>query len=308
MALLNAAHNATGIVGFAVEVLWHGLVDTLNLLPFLFVTYLLMEFIEHRAADKFFDFAHRAGKLGPLCGSALGLIPQCGFSAAAASLYTGRVITMGTLVAVFLSTSDEMIPILIGGSVAPLTVLMIVIYKALVAVAVGFAVDGVRRLVRCREEKIDIDEICERDNCHCERGILYSAIHHTVTISLFVFAITVLINALIFFIGEDALAAINLIMPIIILINKIPYLSHLVCAIVGLVPNCAASVMLSSLYVDGLISVGAMCAGLFSGAGVGVLVLFRSNRRLIENLSVVGIITAVGFVFGIILDVLPFGI
>ena len=298
MALLHTEHS-NGLLRFADEVLLHGFLDTLNLLPFLFLTYLLMEFIEHRAGDKFLGFARSAGKLGPLCGSALGLIPQCGISAAAASLYTGRVITVGTLVAVFLSTSDEMIPILIGGDVAPTAVLLILGYKLLVAAAVGFAVDAVRRLTKCREEEINIDEICERDNCHCERGILFSAVHHTLTITAFVFAVTLAINTLIFFIGEDTLGD---------FINKIPYLAHLFCAIVGLIPNCAASVVLSSLYVDGLISAGAMCAGLFSGAGVGLLVLFRINRHVKENLAVLGIVVSVGFIFGIIFDFLPFGI
>ncbi len=295
MALLHTEHSGE-FLRFADEVLLHGLLDSLNILPFLFLTYLLMEFIEHRAGDKFFSFANRAGKLGPVAGSALGLIPQCGISAAAASLYTGRVITMGTLVAVFLSTSDEMIPILLGGDVAPLTVLLILGYKLIVAALIGFATDAVRRLIKCREEKINIDEICERDNCRCERGILFSAAHHTLTISLFVLAITLAINTLVFFVGEEPLGA---------LINKIPYLAHLVSALVGLVPNCAASVMLSSLYVDGLISAGAMCAGLFSGAGVGILVLFKTNRRIKENLAVLGIVSAAGFVFGIIFDFLP---
>lgn len=298
MAFLHT-ENTNGLLSFADEVLLHGFLDTMSLLPFLFLTYLLMEFIEHRAGNKFLSFARGAGKLGPLYGSALGLIPQCGISAAAASLYTGRVITMGTLIAVFLSTSDEMIPILIGGDVPPLTVLLILGYKLIVAVVIGFAVDIVRKLIRCREEQINIDEICERDNCHCERGILFSAAHHTLTISAFVLVITLAINTLIFFIGEDTLGS---------FINKIPYLAHLVSAIVGLIPNCAASVVLSSLYVDGLISAGAMCSGLFSGAGVGLLVLFKINRHAKENLAVLGIVTAVGFVFGIIFDILPFGI
>lgn len=299
MPLLHAEHSGSELLGFAEEVLWHGFLDTLKLLPFLFLTYFLMEFIEHRAGDKFFSFAKHAGKLGPLCGSALGTIPQCGISAAAASLYTGRVITMGTLVAVFLSSSDEMIPILLGGGISPLNIAKILIYKALVAVAVGFAIDGMRRLIKCRETEINIDEICERDNCGCERGILYSAIHHTLTISIFVLLITLVINALIFFVGEDTLGGI---------INRIPYLSHTVCAVAGLIPNCAASVMLSRLYADGLISAGAMTAGLFSGAGVGLLVLFRINRHVKENLVIVGTVAVAGLVFGIIFDLLPFGL
>ena len=284
---------------FADEVLWHGLLDTLNLVPFLFLTYLLMEFIEHRASDKFFSLALRAGRGGPLFGATLGLIPQCGISAAAASLYTGRVISMGTLVAVFLSTSDEMIPILLGGDTPPLSVVKILLYKALVAVVVGFMLDGVRRLVKCREEKINIDEICERDNCHCERGILFSAIHHTLTITLFVLILNLAIGSLVFFVGRETLGGI---------INFSPFLSHIICALVGLVPNCAVSVGLSHLYTDGLISAGAMLAGLFSGAGVGLAVLFRINKHLKENIFICALVALTGLIFGTIFDFLPLGI
>ena len=298
MALLHT-DGSHGILGFAENVLWHGFVDTLKLIPFLFLTYLLMEFIEHHAGDKFRGFAKRAGKLGPLCGSALGIIPQCGISASAASLYTGRVITVGTLVAVFLSTSDEMIPILLGGGISPTSIAKILAYKAIVAACVGFAVDGIRRLIKCRDDSINIDLICERDNCRCERGILFSAIHHTVTITLFVLAITVAINSLIFFIGEDTVAT---------AVNKIPFLSHLVAAAVGLIPNCAASVMLSRLYTDGLISAGAMISGLFSGAGVGILVLVRINARVRENIAIAALVALTGFAFGFIFDLLPFGL
>lgn len=279
---------------FLHEVVWDGLLDTLKLVPFLFLTYLLMEWIEHRASARAARFMQRAGLLGPLVGGAVGAIPQCGFSSAAASLYTGRVITLGTLVAVLLSTSDEMLPILIGGAVPAGRILLILAYKTVVSILVGFLTDLVLRLAHRRQQGIDIDAICEEDNCHCERGILHSALHHTLTISLFILAMTLLLNLLIFFIGAERIGNV---------LNGIPVLSHLIAALFGLIPNCAASVVLSSFYVDGLISAGTMLAGLFSGAGVGTLVLFRVNRRHTGgNLCLLLLLVAVGLLAGLLAD------
>ena len=264
MTLLHA-NVSEGIVGFLDEVLWHGFLDTLKLIPFLFLTYLLMEFIEHKASGKTLGFIKKAGPLGPLPGALVGAVPQCGFSAAAANLYTGRVITVGTLVAVFLSTSDEMLPILITGGFPATDILIILAYKIVVAIAVGFAIDGILRLLGKKREEINIDELCDADDCHCERGILHSAIHHTMTTSLFILLVTLLINAVVFFIGEDALASV---------MRNTPVLSHAIAAVFGLIPNCAASVILASLASEGIITAGTMMAGLFSGSGVGLLVLF----------------------------------
>ncbi len=277
------------------EILLHGLLDTLKLVPFLFLTYLLMEFIEHKASDRAGRFMKKAGHLGPLVGGALGAVPQCGFSAAASNLYAGRVISLGTLVAVFLSTSDEMLPILVSGSVPLKAVLLILLYKAAVGVAVGFLIDFVVRIVRKEREDINIDEICDNDNCHCERGIFYSAFHHTLTISLFVLAVTLAINSLVFFVGEDNLGAVMYDKPIV---------SHFIAAVFGLIPNCAASVVLTTLCTEGLITAGTMMSGLFSGAGVGLLVLFRVNKHVKENLTVLGILVLVGVMFGFLGDLI----
>ena len=296
--LLHTGSEGSGVAGeFLTEVLWHGFLDTLKLVPFLFLTYLLMEFIEHRAADKTRAFMKSAGRLGPLAGGALGAVPQCGFSAAAANLYTGRVISLGTLIAVFLSTSDEMLPILISGNVKLGTVLMILAYKAVVGIAIGFAIDLVLKLMHKGGEEINIDEICDNDNCHCERGILQSALHHTATITLFVFIITLAINATIFFIGDENLSA--------LLYDK-PVIGHLVAAVFGLIPNCATSVALTTFATKGLITTGTMMSGLLSGAGVGVLVLFRMNKHIKENLLVIGILVLSGVLFGLLADIIPF--
>ena len=280
---------------FLEEVLLESLVDTLKLLPFLFLTYLLMEFIEHRASDKVSAFMKRAGGLGPLAGSAVGAIPQCGFSAAASNLYAARVISAGTLVAVFLSTSDEMLPILASANLSPKSIFFIVIYKVAVGILVGFGIDLAIRLSRREREEIDIDLICENDNCHCERGIFYSAIHHTLTIGAFVLAVNFIISLVIFLVGEEAIASV---------MNGHPVISHLIASVVGLIPNCAASVALTTLYVDGLISVGTMISGLLTGAGVGIAVLLKVNRRLKDNLFIILSLYVAGVVFGLLADLI----
>ena len=295
MFLLHTHAGGDAIGHFLDEVLLHGLLDTLKIIPFLFLTYLLMEFIEHKAGEKAEQFIQRAGVFAPAVGGALGVVPQCGFSAAAANLYAGRIVSMGTIVAVFLSTSDEMIPILLSGSVPVGTVALVALYKALVGIAVGLLVDLVIRLTIGKKEKINIDAICDEDNCHCERGIWYSALHHTLTISLFVLLITLAVNSLIFFVGEENLAA--------VLYDK-PVLSHLIAAIFGLIPNCAASVALTSLCAQGLITAGTMMAGLFSGAGVGILVLWRVNKKPRENAVITAILVISGVIFGLIGDLI----
>ena len=287
--------EAAGAAHWAEEIFLHGLLDTLKIIPFLFLTYLLMEFIEHRAGDRAESFMKRAGIFAPAVGGALGAVPQCGFSAAASNLFAGRVISIGTVVAVFLSTSDEMLPILISGSVPVGTVLLVVLYKAAVGIAVGMLVDFVMRVMKKTQESINIDAICDEDNCHCERGIWYSALHHTLTISLFVLLVTMAINALVFFVGEENLGS---------AMHGAPVISHLIAAVFGLIPNCAASVALTTLCTEGLISAGTMMAGLFSGAGVGLLVLFRVNKHIKENLIIVGVILLSGVVFGLLGDLI----
>ncbi len=307
-AILHAEHgqhgglsdllvDTMGEVGrFLDEVLLHGILDTLKIVAFLFLTYLFMEFIEHRASDKARALMKKAGAAGPAIGGMFGAVPQCGFSSAGANLYTGRVITLGTLLAVFLSTSDEMLPILLAGEVDVTKALLIIVYKTAVGIFIGFLVDLTLRLLGRGKREIDIDEICDNDNCHCERGILRSALHHTLTVSLFVLIVTLLINALVFFIGEESISNI---------VVDLPVLGHFICSLIGLIPNCAASVALTRFATAGFITSGAMISGLLTGAGVGLLVLFRMNRRVRENLLIVGILVAVGVIFGVIADFIP---
>lgn len=297
--LLHASSGEHTDVWHAIyeEVLLDGILDTLKIIPFLFLTYLLMEFIEHKATGRIIGFMERAGSLGPLAGGIVGAIPQCGFSASASNFYTGRVITLGTLVAVFLSTSDEMLPILISGKISAGSIALILLYKAAVGIFVGFTVDFVLKLMHRGKEPINIDGLCDENNCHCERGILFSAIHHTVSIGAFVLVITFAINALVYFVGAENIAK--------IMYDK-PVISHLIAAVIGLIPNCAVSVALTNLSLGGLITVGTMLSGLFSGAGVGLLILFKVNKNIKENLAVIGILVGAGIIFGLMADLLNF--
>lgn len=295
--LLHTDASVGGFMGFLESVVLDGIIDTLKIVPFLFITYLFMELLEHRGSDKIKGILTRAGSLGPLVSGLLGAVPQCGFSTVSANLYTGRIITLGSLIAVFLATSDEMIPIMISRGVSFGTLLPILLYKVCVGIAMGFAIDLTLHLMRKGKKEINIDEICENDNCRCERGIIPSALHHTLSIGLFVLMITLLINTLIFFVGEERIAD--------ILYDK-PVISHLIAAVVGLLPNCAVSVALTDLAIDGFITSGTMLSGLFSGAGVGLIVLLRVNKHRKENLTIVALLVTIGCVFGLISDLIGF--
>ena len=279
------------------EVILHGLIDTLTIIPFLLLTYLLAELIEHRAGSGVRDLSRRAGKLGPLCGGFLGAIPQCGFSAAASDLYTRRVITLGTLIAIFISTSDEMLPIMISGKLSVGYILAIVGYKALAGILVGFIIDFI---LRKRKNYINEEKSYEETHeCECckRRGIFASAIGHTLTVGFFVLVSTLIINLLVMLVGDETIKS--------ILYDK-PFIGHLISAIVGLIPNCAVSVLLTNLSVEGFITVGTMISGLCSGAGVGLLVLFRVNKNIKEGLIIMGILVVSGIAFGMLADLLNF--
>ena len=283
---------------FLKEVLLDTLIDFAKLLPFLFLTYLLMEWLEHRASGKMEASIRRAGKVGPLFGGFLGIVPQCGFSAAASGLYAGRVISLGTLIAVYLSTSDEMLPIMIAEKAPALLIVKLLATKLLLGIFFGFLVDILFRLVHKKEEDHPIHELCEHDGCHCEEGILRSALHHTVHISLFLLLVLFLLKTGIFFLGEDRLAA---------AFNNIPVLGHLLSALVGLIPNCVSSVLITKLYLEGVLSAGCMLSGLLVGTGVGILVLFRANRSKKEAFFILLLLFGIGALSGMLLDLLGIG-
>ena len=272
------------------------LVDNLRLLPFLFLTYLVMELLEHKAGHKSMSLIQKSGKFGPLIGGILGAFPQCGFSASASSLYAGRIITIGTLLSVYLATSDEMLPIMISASVAPVIIIKILILKVLIGIITGFFIEFVYvKVLRKQEKAMDIHTVCKHEKCSCEEGVLISASKHTLKIFLFLFLISFLLNMAIGFIGENNSSAI---------FTNLPFVGVFVAGIVGLVPNCAASIVITELYLQGMISTGALIAGLLVSAGVGILILFRLNRNIKQNLSIVLILYASGVLWGTFIELL----
>ena len=272
--------------------------DTLTLIPFLFLTYVAMEWLERRTEEQSVDLLARIGKFGHVAGAGIGLIPQCGFSAAAASLYSGGVITAGTLIAVFLSTSDEMLPIFLSSSVGAAAIGKILAAKFVIALVSGITVDLIARLVHHRSETKHIHDLCEREHCGCEDeegGILHSALIHTLKITGFIFVISLVLSLMIAFIGEEALAS---------LLTGAPVAGTIVTAVIGLIPNCAASVVIAEMYLEGLLTCGQLMSGLLVGAGVGLLVLVRTNNKTKENAKVIGTLLVLGIAWGILIDIL----
>lgn len=280
--------------------LLHTLADTLKVVPFLFLTYLLMEILEHKANGAPERWLRGSGKVGPLVGGALGVIPQCGFSAAATGFYTGRMITTGTLIAVYLSTSDEMLPILISGGAPVSVILKLVGTKLVVGIAAGFAVDGITRLMLRGKtaQEPRIEELCKRENCACGERFVLSALKHTAYITLFLLIFTFALNVGIELVGKETVQA--------IVLNR-PVLGSFLAGLVGLIPNCASSVALTSLFVDGVLSSGALLSGLMVNAGIGLAILFRNNRPLRDSFRVVAILFGISVLCGILVDLTPLG-
>ena len=275
------------------EIIEETLIDSIKLLPFLFLTYLLMEYIEHKTKEKTKETIKKSGKFGPLIGGVLGIVPQCGFSVSATNLYAARVITLGTLIAVYLSTSDEMLPIFISEAVPISTILKILGIKLLIGVFAGFIIDLVIRFVKKeKQEEEKIVDLCEREHCHCENGIIKSALKHTVNIFIFIVIITFIINLVIYFIGEDTIAG---------FLRNQPILGPIIAGIIGLIPNCASSVILTQMYLENVISAATMISGLLVGAGVGLAVLFKTNKGIKQNLKITALLYVIGVLSGIVI-------
>lgn len=265
-------------------------IDSVKLLPFLFLTYLAMEYLEHKAGQKMQEAIRRAGRGGPVIGSILGAFPQCGFSTVASNLYAGRIITAGTLIAIFLSTSDEMLPVMISENIELTVILKILGVKVAVGILAGFFFDFI---LRGKKKELQIEHLCEQHHCHCEEGIWKSALHHTLEIFLYIMVISLALNLLLAWIGEDVLAD--------LVLNR-PVVGEMAAALVGMIPNCAASVIITQLYLNGVLSAGAMTAGLLSGSGVGLLVLFRVNDDYRENFRILGLLYVTGVLGGMLVN------
>lgn len=272
------------------DVIKEAVLDTLKTVPFLFLAYLLMEWLEHRAEAKSVETVGRAGGWAPVAGGLIGIVPQCGFSAAVSNLYASGIVTRGTLLAVFLSTSDEMLPILISRKAEIGLILKILGYKCAVGILVGLLVDFAGRRLAADKKK-SIEAICEQEGCKCEDGVLKSALFHTLKITLFLFVTACVVGFAVEAVGTENLEH--------FILNK-PFLGEALAGLVGLIPNCAASVVLTDLFLKGGMSFGAMMSGLLTASGVGLLVLFRMNRNLKENLFIMLLLYTGGLVFGIL--------
>ena len=211
------------------EIILDSVIDSIKLLPFLFLTYLFMEWLEHKTGAAARKRIRTAGKFGPVWGGLLGVIPQCGFSAAASSLFAGRVITVGTLIAVYLSTSDEMFPIMISNAVPVVTIVKILTCKAVIGILSGLVLEYVyTHILKKQEPDVDIHEICEEERCHCEHGVISSAAFHTLKVFVYIFLISLALNIIIGLVGEETLAG---------LFTGTPIAGELIAALVGMIPN-----------------------------------------------------------------------
>ncbi|MBQ6395689.1 MAG: arsenic efflux protein [Atopobiaceae bacterium] len=339
-------------------------IDTAKLMPFLFVTYLAMEALEHGIGSRIFEAISRGGKTGPVIGALLGAIPQCGFSAMTATLYSGGVVTLGTLIAVFLSTSDEMVPVFLSHAGGATQMLWIIALKVIVGMAAGFLIDLCVHVLFHTAPAHHIHDLCEREHCGCDDevgeadetaihahmdghefccsdgfdedyasehghehqhahghvhggeahghshahdhahahghdhghahaedgnlvlGIVHSALHHTIQVGFFILVACFVFGLFVEGVGEEAVAA---------FIGDNPVSAVFLTGLFGLIPNCAASVFISELFLSGMLATPAMLAGLLVSGGTGLLVLFRTNEGLRENL----VITAITYAFGV---------
>lgn len=265
-----------------------GLIDTLKVFPFLLVSFYIIEILEHKINSN--KRLESSGKYGPVLGSLLGIIPQCGIASIATNLYVTGIITLGTLISVFLSTSDEMIPILLSEKVSIKLILIILGIKLVVGLVSGLLID----LVYPRKIKSHY-EICEEEHCHCDDHKFISAFKHTINISLFILVINVLLNMVFNYGLNDYLSS---------LLLKDSIFSPIITSLIGLIPNCASSIVITKLYLASSISFGSMIAGLLTNSGIALVVLFKTNRNFKENINIILLTYFIGTVIGIILNIL----
>lgn len=281
------------------EVILDTFIDSLKMLPFLFLSYLIIEFIEHKSSKKIEKALKNSGKFGPVIGGVLGSFPQCGFSVTAASLYASRVITLGTLIAVFLTTSDEAIPVLLSHPESMPVLIKIIALKLIIGIVSGFLIDLIFR--KKHTEKHDLDETTKHihsmcSHCDCEhKGILKSAIKHTLNIFIFIIIFAFILNTLIYFIGEETLSK---------LLMTGSVFQPIIAVLIGLIPNCASSVLLTELFLSGNISFASIIAGLSSGSGLGLVILFKENKNISENLKILALVSVIGISVGLLIEII----
>ena len=276
------------------DIFLDALIDSLKTLPFLFGVYLLIEYMEHNSGDKLGKALRKMGPFGSVGGAILGAVPQCGFSVAAANLFSGRLISMGTLIAVFIATSDEAIPMLISNPSSIGSLWQLILIKIGIAILVGISVDIIAKAFGLVHEEEPFKELCSE--CDCEHhGVFHSAIHHTIEIFIFIFIVNLLLNGFMEFAGVETAEK-------LLMTNSI--FQPLIAGIIGFIPNCAASVVLTQLYINGVLSFGSVIAGLTTGAGVGLVVLFKTNKHIKQNLAIMGVLYLTGVVSGMLINLI----
>lgn len=272
------------------ELLLDAFKDSIKLFPFLFITFLILEIIEHKFNKKQQNLIKQSQKLGPIIGSILGAFPQCGFSSAASNLYAAKIISLGTLISIYLSTSDEMLPLLISEQIDPKIIITIISIKIIIGIIFGLLIDFIRKN---KKENINIKQICKEEHCHCQDNILKSSLTHSLHILIYIFIINLILNFTIETIGLNKLSN---------LLNNNSIISPLIASLIGLIPNCASSVLLTKLYIANIISLGTLVAGLLTGSGVGLLILFKVNNNKKENIKITFLLYLIGILCGIILN------
>lgn len=276
------------------EVLLDTLLDAIKIIPFLFVTFLLMEYIEHGFTKKGKEKIKKAGNLGPFFGGLLGAVPQCGFSVMATNLYATRIVTLGTLISIYLSTSDEMLPILISQKCSFSIIIKILLIKVLIGMSAGFIIDFIIRK-KTKSSNYEIKKFCDEEHCDCEHGIIKSSIKHTFNILIFIIVITLLLNLGFYYFGNDSIEKLFL---------KDSFFSPFISSLIGLIPNCGASVILTELYLNNVISFASVIAGLLTGSGVALLVLFKINKNVKENVKILLTVYFIGALSGVIIEII----
>ena len=278
------------------DIILDTILDVLKLLPFLFIAFLLIEAIEHKLNDKNKNIITKSKKFGPIIGSLLGIIPQCGFSVLGTNLYITRIITLGTLFSIYLSTSDEMLPILISKRTDIKTIIIILSLKLLFGMLYGLIIDFILSKREKKQEKTNY-EICDKDHCHCEKGILISSIKHTLNTGLFLLVITFIINIIFEYIGQDYLSKIFL---------KESPLGSFITSLIGLIPNCGSSIVLTELYLSNAINISSLIAGLLTNSGTALIVLFKGNKNIKENIFILILLYVLGVLSGLILELINY--
>lgn len=270
--------------------LLHTFLENLKLFPVLFITYIFLEYIEHKTNERTTALIQKSKNSGPFFGSLLGALPQCGFSVIASNLFAAKIITMGTLIAIFLSTSDEMLPILISNNVTTSLICKILGYKIICGIIFGYIIDYfANKYFLLASQNINIEALCENENCHCESGILKPAFLHSIHIWFFILIFSSILNGILYYLPQKS----------VISFLQIPLLGELFSGLLGLIPNCSSSVILTQLYLENYINLSTLLTGSLVSGGIGILVLFKVNKSIKQNILIIILLYSCGILGGL---------